>query len=359
MRSCPIAIQFLPLAVLLAATASAPTSASGFSLLRPPRTSAISATCDARAFGGAVNHGIRFRFDGRRGNALLPSHARRDDAFDAAASSDAEGGIFRGGGTTTKTAIGKFATFAEKNFFLLGMVVAVTLARVFPSVGMNGGVLRPELFIGKIGVTCIFLISGLSLQLSELADAVTHFKLNSLVQLAIFGAWPALVGVPLTRILRSFLPGLLPPSILDGLLILSCLPTTVNMCILLTSASGGNVASALSNAVISNVLGIFATPALLLRFFGENIELPFGNMILKLCNKVLLPVAVGQALRTTPAKELYTQNSKKFKRLQEVRTFFFSYFVRTTTLISECIPQHHPPPKHISNCPPDNSTQYS
>jgi len=134
MRSCPIAIQFLPLAVLLAATASAPTSASGFSLLRPPRTSAISATCDARAFGGAVNHGIRFRFDGRRGNALLPSHARRDDAFDAAASSDAEGGIFRGGGTTTKTAIGKFATFAEKNFFLLGMVVAVTLARVFPSV---------------------------------------------------------------------------------------------------------------------------------------------------------------------------------------------------------------------------------
>jgi len=128
-----------------------------------------------------------------------------------------------------------------------------------------------------------------------------------------------LVGLPLTQALRTFLPNLLPPPLLDGLLILSCLPTTINMAIFLTSACGGNVASALCNSVISNLAGVFITPALLFRFFGTDIQLPFVDMVMKLSNKVLLPVAVGQALRATPMKSVYETHSKKFKRLQEVR----------------------------------------
>lgn len=212
----------------------------------------------------------------------------------------------------------KIRAFAQKNFFQLGMVVAVSLAKAFPNLGKNGGILRPELFIGKFGVTCVFLLSGLSLELSELKEAASNFKLNSAVQLALFGAWPFLLGAPLVKIIQTYLPGLLPQPLLDGLLIMTCLPTTVNMCILLTSAAGGSVASALCNAVISNFLGIFATPALLFHFFGASIELPFNEMVVKLCNKVLLPVAVGQVLRTTPMKRMYENNSKKFKRLQEL-----------------------------------------
>ena len=118
-----------------------------------------------------------------------------------------------------------------------------------------------------------------------------------------FVAWPFLVGLPLTKGLGAFLPNLLPKSILDGLLILTCLPTTINMCIILTTAAGGNVASALCNAVISNVMGIFVTPALLLRFFGESIELPFAAMVLKLCSKVLLPV--GEKFISISSKGIY------------------------------------------------------
>ena len=62
------------------------------------------------------------------------------------------------------------------------------------------------------------------------------------------------------------------------------------MCILLTSASGGNIATALCNTVISNLAGIFLTPALLLRFAGQATELPFFDLVSQLCNKVLLPV---------------------------------------------------------------------
>mmetsp|Transcript_21230 Transcript_21230/g.31478 ORF Transcript_21230/g.31478 Transcript_21230/m.31478 type:complete len:417 (-) Transcript_21230:1728-2978(-) len=212
----------------------------------------------------------------------------------------------------------KIQSLYQKNFFLLGMVIAVTLARVFPMLGMNGGILRPELFIGKFGVTFIFLLSGLSLELAELTEAFANFKLNTAVQLSTFAAWPFLVGLPLTRMFTRFFPTCLPPSLLDGLLILTCLPTTVNMCILLTSTAGGNVASALCNAVISNIAGIFVTPALLLKFFGTEVQLPFFDMVWKLCNKVLLPVAIGQVLRKTKVVEVYKKHSKKFKKTQEI-----------------------------------------
>ena len=155
--------------------------------------------------------------------------------------------------------ISKIRNFTTKNFFLVGMFVAVGLARAFPAAGKNGGVLRPELFIGNYGVTTIFLLSGLSLELAQLREAALNWKLNAIIQTATFVAWPFLIGVPLSNMLARL--SFFPQPLLDGLLILSCLPTTVNMCVILTANAGGNMASALCNAVMSNLMGIFATPA--------------------------------------------------------------------------------------------------
>lgn len=176
------------------------------------------------------------------------------------------------------------------------------------------------------------------------ANAAVNMKLNSLIQTVTFGAWPFLVGLPMTKGIDFLFPGFLPAPLLDGLLILTCLPTTLNMCILLTSKAEGSgefklsnstlkimhpqlktcvnlllVASALCNAVISNLAGIFLTPALFMHFFGKSIELPFIDLVKKLCSKVLLPVAVGQALRATPMKDFYAKHTGFFKRFQEVR----------------------------------------
>lgn len=170
-------------------------------------------------------------------------------------------------------------------------------------------------------------------------------KLNSLIQTVTFGAWPFLVGLPLTKGFAYFLPGVLPAPLLDGLLILTCLPTTLNMCILLTLKAEGSgefasstcdqnisfgsqlffycsVASALCNAVISNIAGIFITPALFMHFFGKSIELPFIDLVKKLCSKVLFPVAIGQALRATPMNDFYAKHTGFFRRFQEVSLYF-------------------------------------
>lgn len=214
--------------------------------------------------------------------------------------------------------INQVKNFVDQNFFLIGMLLAVAFARMFPALGKNGGILRPELIIGKYAVGMIFLLSGLSLELSKLTNAMVRWKLNGMIQTVIFLLWPLFIGVPLVQILGILAPATFPKALRDGILILSCLPTTVNMNVILTSGAGGNVAAALCNAVISNLGGILVTPALLFHFFGSHIQLPFVEMLGKLANKVLLPVAVGQLLRTTRAKGFYQKRSSFFKRFQEV-----------------------------------------
>jgi hypothetical protein len=149
---------------------------------------------------------------------------------------------FRGGGgdAASSSLIHNVGSYISKNFFLIGMIVTVSFAKAFPQLGKNGSIVRPELFIGKYGVTTIFLLSGISLKLQELTNAVSNVKLNGLIQLITFGAWPYLVGLPMTKGIELAFPGLLPTPLIDGLMILCCLPTTINMCIILTSAAGGN-----------------------------------------------------------------------------------------------------------------------
>lgn len=144
------------------------------------------------------------------------------------------------GNASTQLSWKNLRSFASKHFFLLGMLVAVALARAFPALGADGGVLRPELVLGRWGVSLIFLLSGLSLEVSQLAQAMSNVRLNAAVQLASFAVWPLLVGWPLRRLLPWCAPGLFPPELLDGLLVMSTLPTTVNMCVILTGSAGGD-----------------------------------------------------------------------------------------------------------------------
>lgn len=217
--------------------------------------------------------------------------------------------------------------WCDRNFFLVGMVVAIALAKVMPEWGRNGGVLRPELYIGQYGVTLIFLLSGWSLPLSQLTQAATNTKLNILIQCMTFVVWPLVTAAFFALLQHPAIPtafwSVLPRPLWDGLAITACLPTTVNMCVVLTAAAGGNVATALTNAVSSNLLGIVATPALVCRWVEYSgstaATMSMWDMTRKLSAKVLLPVALGQLLRLwKPANEFYRKRAPFFKRTQEV-----------------------------------------
>lgn len=238
-------------------------------------------------------------------------------------SSTASDGIDPNKLSTIHPLVSKIRKLMKKNFFVLGMISTVILSYLFPTLGMTNGVLHPELWLNQYGVSYIFLLSGLSIQLSQIQQATANMKLNILVQLILFVIWPLCLGIPVQYLSHrvAMIPSFpISKPLLDGLLVLSTLPTTVNMCVILTSTVGGNVASALCNAVLSNLLGIVLTPILLFRFFGSDITLPLYDMVMKLMNKVLLPVMMGQLLRArVPAiKNWYYRHEPFLKRSQEV-----------------------------------------
>lgn len=223
------------------------------------------------------------------------------------------------GSTNNSVSIQKVLNFVEKNFFILGMVVSISLASTVPSLGADSSFLRPNILFKKFGVSIIFFLSGLSLSLQSLKDAINNHSLNASIQMLSFIFWPFCIALPFVNILKRLnLSFFIDSTLLDGILMMSTLPTTVNMCVILSSNAGGNVATALCNAVLGNLLGIFVTPALLYKFYGKQISLPFVPLILKLIRTVLAPVVIGQITRIIFTKDIYEKRKKNLKRFQEI-----------------------------------------
>ena len=183
-------------------------------------------------------------------------------------------------------------TWFRRNWFLAGLAAAVGLAWVFPSAGAQGGFLHPEITI-RAAVALIFFLQGLTLALDALRHGALQWRLHVLVQAWNFALFP-LIGLLLNRLVGGFLP----PDLRTGFLFLCVLPTTISTAIVFTAVAGGNVAGAIFNATLSNLLGIVVTPlwtGWLMRAGGQS--RPLGPVILEIVLLLLVPLAAGQALR--------------------------------------------------------------
>ncbi|XP_078068418.1 sodium/bile acid cotransporter 7 isoform X2 [Mustelus asterias] len=169
---------------------------------------------------------------------------------------------------------------ARKQWFLVAIVLAITSAKLQPSVGMHGGPLRPEITITYVAVSTIFLNSGLSLKTEELTSALMHVKLHMFVQIFTLGFFPMAVWFFLKLLALTSIN----PWLLKGLQTVGCMPPPVSSAVILTKAVGGNE-------------GIVITPLLLLLFLGSSSSVPFTSIFSQLFMTVVVPLIVGQILR--------------------------------------------------------------
>ncbi|MBP6506792.1 MAG: bile acid:sodium symporter [Opitutaceae bacterium] len=178
------------------------------------------------------------------------------------------------------------------DWFLIGMVVAVGLAWLWPEPGAHGGWLHPEILV-KAGVALIFFLHGVLLSFAALKAGALRWPLHLVVQGCTFLFFP-LLGLGLLALAG----GWLAPDLRLGFFYLCALPSTVSSSVALTAAARGNVPAAVFNATLSSLLGVVLTPlwvGVLLKTGGQT--LPLGEVILDLVKWLLLPLALGQASR--------------------------------------------------------------
>jgi solute carrier family 10 (sodium/bile acid cotransporter), member 7 len=179
------------------------------------------------------------------------------------------------------------STFRPDNF-TLAIVATVVVASLLPATGAAATAVH---FVTIFAIALLFFLHGARLSREAALAGALHWRLHLTVLAATFVLFP-LLGLAV----RHMLGGVLPESLLVGLLFLCLLPSTVQSSIAFTSIAHGNVAAAVCSASLSNFVGIFLTPALvaLLMNLKGGVSLDaVGAIVLQL----LAPFLAGHFLR--------------------------------------------------------------
>jgi sodium/bile acid cotransporter 7 len=172
--------------------------------------------------------------------------------------------------------------------FTLAIAGAVLVASFLPAVGAAATALHS---ITIFAIALLFFLHGARLSREAVVAGALHWRLHLIVLCATFVLFPIL-GL----ILRRALVPVLPDPLLVGILFLCLLPSTVQSSIAFTSIAHGNVAAAVCSASLSNLLGIFITPALvaLLMNLKGGVSL---QAVLDIVLQLLAPFLTGHFLR--------------------------------------------------------------
>jgi len=180
----------------------------------------------------------------------------------------------------------------KKEWFLVGMVVAIALATVTSEVGKSGGYIYLDKLTG-IGVAIVFFLHGLGLSPKAIKAGMTNWRLHLYIQAATFVAYPLL-----WVILGDAFMAYMPAALAFGFCYLLVLPSTISSSVAMTSVGKGNVPGAIFNASLSSILGVFITPLLIQLFMGvEGVELDLMASVISIAQLLLLPMIAGQLLR--------------------------------------------------------------
>ncbi|MCA0154585.1 bile acid:sodium symporter [Tsukamurella sp. M9C] len=174
--------------------------------------------------------------------------------------------------------------------FILAIFAAVGLAALFPAEGRAVPVVDGAV---TVAIAVLFFLYGARIHPMEALAGLKHWRLHVVILGFTFVVFP-IIGV----LLRFAPEVLLRPELYAGVLFLTLLPSTVQSSIAFTSIAGGNVPGAIVSASVSNLLGVFITPLLVLALMATTGEVQFhSSSIVDLCLQLLLPFILGQLLR--------------------------------------------------------------
>lgn len=180
----------------------------------------------------------------------------------------------------------------SRDWFLLGMLLAVAVASAAPAIGRSGGWLHADV-LADYGIFTIFFLHGIGLSTDKLRHGISRWRLHLLVQGFTFIVFP-LLWLALNLLLGRWLS----QDLAFGFFYLCALPSTISSSVAMTGLARGNVPAAIFNATLSTLLGIFLTPLLVSLVVGQSGHaIDLADAMLNIARLLLLPFVIGQALR--------------------------------------------------------------
>ena len=146
-------------------------------------------------------------------------------------------------------------------------------------------------------IAALFFIAGVGLPIGTVREAAADWRLNAFIEFFVFIFPPCLIAAAGPALVQS---GWLTDSVVSGLFVMACLPTTVGSGVAFTRSAGGNVPAALLNSMAANLAGIFLTPALVHAYLGAESTIDPVASSSKLLVQAFVPVVLGMSLRLVP-----------------------------------------------------------
>ncbi|MEV6768485.1 bile acid:sodium symporter family protein [Nocardia sp. NPDC051030] len=175
--------------------------------------------------------------------------------------------------------------------FMLSIVGSAALASLFPAQGAMADVVDKGT---KVAIALLFFLYGARLEPREAIAGLRHWRLHTAVLATTFVVFP-LLGFAL----RVLAPSVLTEDLYIGVLFLCLVPSTVQSSIAFTSIARGNVAGAVVSASLSNLIGVFATPLLVVLLMDTTGKAEVkASTVLVIMAQLLLPFLLGQVLRS-------------------------------------------------------------
>lgn len=175
----------------------------------------------------------------------------------------------------------------------MAILVAAAIASVVPATGEVLELLRRA---AVVAIGLLFLLYGARLSTAETISGLTRWRLHLAALTTTFVAFP-LAGLAVQLLDRTVLDGTaLTSGLTSGVLLLCLVPSTVQSCIVYTRIAGGNVAGAVVSASMSNLLGVFVTPALVALLMTADASVD-GGAVVRIVLQLFAPFVLGQLLR--------------------------------------------------------------
>jgi hypothetical protein len=170
---------------------------------------------------------------------------------------------------------------------------AVLIAIIFPADGRFAEIFA---LATKIAVAVLFFLYGARLSTTQALDGLKNWKLHLVILGFTFIVFP-LIGLALAPV-----GNMINPALYLGVLYLTLVPSTVQSSVAFTSISGGNVAGAIVSASASNLVGVIATPLLVMALMSKTVVGDSGvhidaSVFMDIALQLFFPFILGQVFR--------------------------------------------------------------